>query len=94
MQIDWDLNPSRFDRAELGKLQTQLAAAQTPKQRIDLYAESGLWYDAISQARKSPQNQSAVLELLDSLASSEAQALREWRDRLIEIKKLEQQRQR
>lgn len=72
-------------------LQTQLAAAQTPQQRIDLYAESGLWYDAISQARKSPQNQSAVVELLDSLASSEAQPLREWRDRLRQIQTVERQ---
>jgi Domain of Unknown Function (DUF928) len=74
-------------------LQTQLAAAQTPQQRIDLYAESGLWYDAIAEARKSPQNQSAVLELLDSLASSEAQPLKEWSDRLIQIQKIERQRQ-
>jgi hypothetical protein len=74
-------------------LQTQLAAAQTPQQRIDLYAESGLWYDALAEARKNSQNQSAVSELLDSLASSEAQPLPKWSDRLIQIQKIERQRQ-
>ena len=74
-------------------LQTQLAAAQTPQQRSDLYAESGLWYDAVVEASKSPQSQFAVLDLLDSLASSEAQPLREWSDRLIQIQKIERQRQ-
>ena len=52
-------NPSRWPEASL---QTQLAAAQTPQQRIDLYAESGLWYDAIAEARKASetsQNQAA-----------------------------------
>ncbi len=67
-------------------LQTQLAAAQTPQQRIDLYTESGLWYDAIAEVRKSPQSQSAVLELLDSLATSEAQSSKDWSDRLRQIK--------
>src|SRR4028119_946887 len=77
-------------------LQTQLAAAQTPQQRIDLYAESGLWYDAIAEARKASetsQNQAAVLELLDSLASSEAEPLKDWSDRLRQIRAIEQQRQ-
>ncbi|MEG4852034.1 DUF928 domain-containing protein [Microcoleus sp. B5-D4] len=77
-------------------LQTQLAAAQTPQQRIDLYAESGLWYDAIAEARKTSetsQNQAAVLELLDALASSEAEPLKEWSDRLRQIRAIEQQRQ-
>lgn len=74
-------------------LQTQLSAAQTPQQRIDLYAESGLWHDAIAEARKNSQGQSAVLDLLDSLATSEAQPLRGWSDRLIQIQKIERQRQ-
>ncbi|MEG4530747.1 DUF928 domain-containing protein [Microcoleus sp. D2_18a_D3] len=77
-------------------LQTQLAAAQTPQQRIDLYAESGLWYDAIAEARKASetsQSQEAVLELLDSLASSEAEPLKDWSDRLRQIRAIEQQRQ-
>ncbi|WP_404790457.1 DUF928 domain-containing protein [Altericista sp. CCNU0014] len=74
-------------------LQTQLAAAQTPQQRIDLYAEAGLWYDAIAEAHKSPQSQSAVLELLDSLASSEAQPLKDWSDRLRQIRAIKRERQ-
>lgn len=77
-------------------LQTQLAAAQTPQQRIDLYAEAGLWYDAIAEAHKAAgtsDNQAAVLELLDSLASSEAKLLRDWSDCLRQIRAIEQQRQ-
>ena len=77
-------------------LQSQLAAAQTPQQRIDLYAEAGLWYDAIAEARKASetsQNQVAVLELLDALASSEAEPLKDWSDRLKQIRAIEQQRQ-
>lgn len=77
-------------------LQTQLAAAQTPQQRIDLYAQAGLWYDAIAEARKASetsQNQAPVLELLDALAGSEAQPLKDWSDRLRQIRAIEQQRQ-
>jgi hypothetical protein len=77
-------------------LQTQLAAAQTPQQRIDLYAESGLWYDAIAEAHKASetsQSQAAVLELLDALVSSEAEPLKNWSDRLKQIRAIEQQRQ-
>ncbi len=77
-------------------LQTQLAAAPTPQQRIDLYAQAGLWYDAIAEARKASgtsQNQAAVLELLDALAGSEAQPLKDWSDRLKQISAIEQQRQ-
>jgi hypothetical protein len=62
-------------------LQTQLTAAPTPQQRVDLYAESGLWYDALAEASKvSPvaQNSTPLLELLDSLAASEAQPLKDW----------------
>jgi hypothetical protein len=73
-------------------LQTQLAAAQTPQQRIDLYAESGLWYDALAEARKNPIDQAAILNLLDALASSEAQTQKEWSDRLIQIRNRERQR--
>jgi hypothetical protein len=77
-------------------LQAQLAAAQTPQQRIDLYAGAGLWYDAIAEARKASetsQNQTPLLELLDALASSEAQPLKDWSDRLRQIRAIEQQRQ-
>ncbi len=77
-------------------LQAQLAAAQTPQQRIDLYAEAGLWYDAMAVARKASetsQNQAPVLELLDALAGSEAQPLKDWSDRLKQIRAIEQQRQ-
>jgi hypothetical protein len=77
-------------------LQPQLAAAQTPQQRIDLYAEAGLWYDAIAEARKASetsQSQAAVLELLDALATSEAEPLKDWSDRLKQIRAIEQQRQ-
>lgn len=77
-------------------LQAQLAAAQTPQQRIDLYAQAGLWYDAIAEARKASetsQSQAAVLELLDALASSEAEPLKDWSDRLRQIRAIEQQRQ-
>jgi Domain of Unknown Function (DUF928) len=69
-------------------LQTQLAAASTPQQQSDLYAEAGLWYDALAAALKAPetaQNQSAVLDLIGSLASSEAQPLKDWSDRLRQI---------
>jgi hypothetical protein len=77
-------------------LQTQLAAAPPPQQQSDLYAEAGLWYDALAAALKASgtaQNQSAVLDLLDSLASSEAQSSKDWSDRLIQIQKIERQRQ-
>ena len=77
-------------------LQTQLAAAPTLQQQSDLYAEAGLWYDALAAALKASetaQNQSAVLDLLNSLVSSEAQPLKEWSDRLIQIQKIERQRQ-
>jgi hypothetical protein len=82
--------------APVASLQSQLAAAQTPQQRIDLYAQAGLWYDAIAEARKvseTSQNQAPVLELLDSLAGSEAQPLKDWSDRLKQIRAIEQQRQ-
>ncbi|MBD2019123.1 DUF928 domain-containing protein [Leptolyngbya sp. FACHB-36] len=72
-------------------LQSQLATAQTPQQRSDLYAESGLWYDALAAAYS---NRSAVLALLESLASSEAQPLRDWSDRLRQIEAIERQRSR
>jgi hypothetical protein len=68
--------------------QTQLAAAQTSQQRINLYAESGLWYDALAatiEASQNSQNLAPVLELLDSLAASEAQPLKDWSDRLKQI---------
>jgi hypothetical protein len=77
-------------------LQSQLAAAPTPQQRIDLYASAGLWYDAIAEARKASetsQNQAPVLELLDALASWEAEPLKDWSDRLRQIRAIEQQRQ-
>ncbi len=77
-------------------LQAQLAAAPTPQQRIDLYAQAGLWYDAIAEARKASgtsQNQTPVLELLDALAGSEAEPLKDWSDRLRQIRAIEQQRQ-
>ena len=76
-------------------LQAQLAATQNSQQRIDLYAESGLWYDALAEALKVPgnsQNQSA-LKLLDSLAKLEAQTSKDWSDRLREIQAIERQRQ-
>lgn len=82
--------------APVASLQAQLAAAQTPQQRIDLYAQAGLWYDAMAVARKASetsQNQAAVLELLDALAGSEAQPLKDWSDRLRQIRAIEQQRQ-
>lgn len=69
-------------------LQAQLADAPTPQRRIDLYAESGLWYDAIAEARKiseTPQNQVAVMDLLESLARAEVQPLKDWTDRLKQI---------
>lgn len=77
-------------------LQTQLAATPTPQQQSDLYAEEGLWYDAIAAALKAPktaQNQSVVLDLLASLASSEAQPEKEWSDRLKQTEAIERQRQ-
>lgn len=77
-------------------LQTQLAVAPTPQQQSDLYAEAGLWYDAITAALKASetaQNQSVVLDLLGSLASSEAQPLKGWSDRLKQIEAIERQRQ-
>ncbi|MBD2033757.1 DUF928 domain-containing protein [Leptolyngbya sp. FACHB-321] len=79
---------------------TQQAAAPTPQQQSDLYAESGLWYDAIAAALKASetaQNRSTVLDLLGSLASleaqSEAQQLKDWSDRLKQIEAIERQRQ-
>ena len=77
-------------------LQTQLDAASTPQQRSDLYAQSGLWYDAIQEAIKAPRtssNQPAVLELLEALATSETQPFKEWSDRLTQIQTIERQRQ-
>ena len=51
-------------------LQTQLAAASTPQQRIDLYAKAGLWYDAIgslvNQIEHDPSN-SQLLEERNAL---------------------------
>ena len=78
-------------------LQTQLAAAPTPQQRLNLYAESGLWYDALAEAVKvsqTAQNSTSLLELLDSLAASEAQPLKDWSDRLRQIETIERQRSR
>lgn len=77
-------------------LQTQLVAAPMPQQQSDLYAEAGLWYDALATALKASetaQNQSAVLDLIGSLASSEAQSSKDWSDRLIQIQKIERQQQ-
>jgi hypothetical protein len=51
---------------------------------------------SIAQARKvseTSQNQVTVLELLDALASSEAEPLKDWSDRLRQIRAIEQQRQ-
>lgn len=77
-------------------LQTQLTAAQTPQQRLDLYAKSGLWYNALAEASKAShaaQNSAPLLELLDSLAASEAQPLKDWSNRLKQIEAIERQRQ-
>lgn len=69
-------------------LQAQLKATRTPQQRVDLYAKNGIWYDALAEAVNSDrasQPSSAVLDLLDSLASSEAQAMKEWSNQLRQI---------
>ncbi|MGG6270060.1 DUF928 domain-containing protein [Leptolyngbya sp. AN03gr2] len=64
-------------------LRSQLETVQNPQQRSERYAESGLWYDAIAEARKS--SRPAVLNLLNSLASSEARSQKSWSDRLKQI---------
>lgn len=76
-------------------LQTQLAAAQTPQQKIDVYAESGLWYDALAAAvtvSYKAQNSTPLLELLNALAALEGQPLKDWSDRLRQIEAIERQR--
>jgi hypothetical protein len=77
-------------------LQTQLAATQDPRQRVDLYAEAGLWYDALAEAIKASyvdQNSSIVWQLFNELVQSESQAPQEWSDRLKQIQTLERQHQ-
>jgi hypothetical protein len=77
-------------------LQTQLAATQGPQQRVDLYAEAGLWYDALAEAIKASyvdQNSSIVWQLFNELVQSESQAPKEWSDRLKQIQTLERQQQ-
>jgi hypothetical protein len=69
-------------------LPTQLAASRTPQQRIDLYSENGLWYDALAEAIKGDRSRrypSVVADLLNSLAQAEAQSLKEWSDYLKQI---------
>lgn len=96
-------SPSRDQVAEAAiavvdppsELQTKLAAA-TLQQRIDLYAEQGLWYDALAAAVNAARSQqpAIALDLIDSLASAETQAEKQLSDRLKQIVAIERQRNR
>jgi hypothetical protein len=51
-----------------------LNAAQTPLQKADIYANAGLWYDALSEAltaENTPQSRAMISSLLEELAQGE-----------------------
>ena len=77
-------------------LKKQLVTIQNSEQRSNLYAENGFWYDALSETIKGVRDreQLSLLELLNSLATSEANNSRDWSDRLKQTVELERQRNR
>jgi hypothetical protein len=65
-----------------GELQAELSKTQDPIRQIELYAQNGLWYDALALAvsHDQPLNDSSIaLDLLESLDLPEGQ--KNWRDR-------------
>ncbi|MBD2153697.1 DUF928 domain-containing protein [Leptolyngbya sp. FACHB-16] len=64
-----------IDIVELpANLATQLANASTPSERITIYAQQGLWYDALGEAQSSSSNSNTeLLPLLEDLARIEAE---------------------
>jgi hypothetical protein len=56
-------------------VKTSLDAVKEPLQRADIYANSGFWYDALSEALKAdntPQSRAAISSLLEELANFES----------------------
>ncbi|XWK88912.1 MAG: DUF928 domain-containing protein [Phormidium sp.] len=56
-------------------VKTSLDAVKDPLQRADIYANSGFWYDALSEALKAdntPQSRATVSTLLEELANFES----------------------
>jgi hypothetical protein len=69
------------------ELERQLAAEPNAQKRTKLYAENGLWYDALAVALKNvgtPENRPLLLDLLNSLSATEAQILKQWSDRILQ----------
>lgn len=69
------------------ELEQQLAAEPDAQKHANLYAESGLWFDALAAALNNigdPENQPVLLDLFNFLAATDAQLLKQWSDRLLQ----------
>lgn len=67
------------------ELQRQLAKVQKLQERVALYADRGLWFDALTEALKAPANSAIAANLLQSLAQVEAQQMQEWSNQLKQV---------
>lgn len=69
----WIRNPIQLTDLS-ASLKQKLSVVNTPSQKINLYAEAGLWYDALDVALKYDRNstlKSAMLALISGLAKVE-----------------------
>lgn len=69
----WIRNPIQLIEMST-QLKQKLSVVNTPSQKLNLYAEAGLWYDALDVALKHDQNprlRSAMLALISGLAQVE-----------------------
>ncbi|MEH2193595.1 MAG: DUF928 domain-containing protein [Nostoc sp.] len=56
------------------KLKNQISQTKEFWKRSDLYAEQGLWYDALTETLNNPQNKASILNLLAELSQLEKEA--------------------
>lgn len=58
-------------------LVTQLSQSKNSLQRVQIYADAGLWYDALSEVLENPLGQAFQSQLLNQLSKLEAQSVSE-----------------
>lgn len=69
-------------------LTTALATAQTPQEKVELYASAGYWYDALREALQASESlgQDEVTQaLLSELAESETEIQSDFLTQIVEI---------
>ncbi len=54
-------------------LKNALSQTKEPLKRADLYAEKGLWYDALAETLDNPANKASTLKLLEELSKFETE---------------------